>query len=122
MEFGHHKGGFLPFASDLTALARPGARHRLTVSADNSLDWSCLPGGEVTTRPFGAEPGATCRMQLTDFDFFNYSGVSRPVRLLGLPATHLTAIDARPSPHMKLGVSRQDVVLQIEPGDGWFAL
>lgn len=96
VELGRHKGGFLPFAADITSLAQPGCRHRLTIRADNRLDWSCLPGGEITTRPDGENPERTRLVQITHFDFFNYSGISRPVRLLALPATHLTAIDIRP--------------------------
>jgi beta-glucuronidase len=96
IELGRHKGGFLPFAFDVTTLAKTGTRHRLTVRADNRLDWSCLPGGEITTRPDGNQPGKTRLVQVTHFDFFNYSGISRPVRLLALPATHITMIDVCP--------------------------
>ncbi|NOU35941.1 MAG: beta-glucuronidase [Kiritimatiellaceae bacterium] len=94
---GRNKGGFLPFTVDLGDVA-PGGRHLLTVRADNRLDWTCLPGGELTSRPAGGCAGSSIPVQETHFDFFNYSGIHRPVRLIALPAVHITDVSIRTAP------------------------
>ncbi len=53
-----HKGGFLPFESDITELIEQGdgAKEpmedacRLTVALSNILDWTCLPSGEIVAK------------------------------------------------------------------------
>lgn len=95
---GHHKGGFLPFVFDLAEHAPPGQTGRLTVAVDNRLDWSCLPCGELFTRPDGDAPSRRLRRQENHFDFFNYAGLHRPVRLLSLPSRSIEAIRLRTTP------------------------
>ncbi|RME69421.1 MAG: beta-glucuronidase, partial [Verrucomicrobia bacterium] len=95
-EIGRHSGGFLPFAFDITGRAAAGRMQRLTVCVDNRLDFTCLPGGELTTRPDGSRPGEERPHQIIHFDFFNYSGIHRPVRLLALPETHLRGLQIVP--------------------------
>lgn len=82
-----HKGGFLPIEVCVNRSLLSGSENRLTVAVDNRLDWQCLPVGEL--RP---GKGYASQMQVTDFDFFNYSGLHRPVRLLALPAARLEDI------------------------------
>jgi beta-glucuronidase len=45
-----------------------------------------MPPGEVQTTPDGR------KMQWSNFDFFNYAGIHRPVWLVAVPRTHLHAI------------------------------
>lgn len=79
-----HKGGFLPFEVCVTSRLHYGAENRLTVAVDNRLDWQCLPVGELKPGK-----GYARQMQVTDFDFFNYSGLHRPVLLQALPKTRV---------------------------------
>ncbi len=90
-EVARHKGGFLPFEVDITDRAEPGGVHRLTVAVDNVLDWTCLPPGEVIDVP-GPAGAPGYRKQEIHFDFFNYAGLHRPVRLLALPPDGISAI------------------------------
>ena len=92
---GSHKGGFLPFAFDITDRILP-AGNRLTVIADNIVDHTTLPCGTVQDRTF---PGLeTMRLNFPNFDFFNYSGILRPVVLYAVPSTYIAEIrvDGRP--------------------------
>ena len=92
---GSHKGGFLPFAFDITDRVLP-ENNRLAVIADNIVDHTTLPCGTVQDRTF---PGlGTRRLDLPNFDFFNYSGILRPVVLYAVPSTYVTDIrvDGKP--------------------------
>lgn len=100
-----HNGGFLPFEVDITDRLAPGASAELLVEADNLISHRTLPvGNESGTMFFGSDnPGipsveAGKRRQqeqginLPNFDFFNYAGINRPVRLCTVPEEHITGI------------------------------
>jgi beta-glucuronidase len=93
VEVGRHRGGFLPFEIDLTGRATPGRSHRLTVVADNRMDWSSLPPGELRTVTDEYHPDGM-RVQDYHFDFFHYAGIPRPVLLYCTPMTHIAALRA----------------------------
>ena len=93
-----HRGGFLPFEADLTARVVPGKTYELLVRVDNRISHSTLPvGNEGGIAFFGSDnPGVPAveagkRLQqergvnLPNFDFFNYAGITRPVRLCATP-------------------------------------
>ncbi len=86
---GSHLGGFLPFSFDITDAVLP-AGNRLTVIVNNIIDHTTLPCGTVQTRTF-PELGSVLQ-NLPNFDFFNYSGILRPVVLYAVPRTHATRI------------------------------
>lgn len=103
-----HKGGFLPFELEVTELAEPGETLRLTVAADNRISRSTLPvGNEDGTAFFGSDnPGvpsveAAKRWRkpanLPNFDFFNYAGINRPVRLYTTPVSCIRDLTLTPS-------------------------
>jgi beta-glucuronidase len=79
-----HEGGFLPFAAGITEAAVYGGENRLVVRGNNELFETSLPCGRTETLPNGK------RMAKPYFDFFNYAGILRPVRLLSLPKTALS--------------------------------
>lgn len=91
-KLGEHQGGFLPFVFDVTALIRPGQLHRLTVKVGNILSWQTFPPGEIRTPRDVENYPPNYRWQETHFDFFNYSGIFRPVRLLMTPAHRIEKI------------------------------
>ena len=101
-ESASHRGGFLPFEADITALAQPGETVTLDVEVDNRIGHSSLPvGNEGGTAFFGSDnagipavEAGKARQQaqginLPNFDFFNYAGITRPVHLYTTPAAYI---------------------------------
>lgn len=91
-----HKGGYLPFEADITRIveAAPELEHRLTVALRNVLDWTCLPSGEVVTKEGPGYP-PNYHYQDTFFDFYNYAGIHRPVKLYKTPKAYIEDIAIR---------------------------
>ena len=109
-EIAAHRGGFLPFEVELDGLIQPGETAELTVEADNRINHSTLPiGTEGETAFFGSDnPGIPAveagkrRQQERGinrpaFDFFNYTGIQRPVRLVATPRAYIRDITLVPS-------------------------
>ena len=109
-EIAAHRGGFLPFEVELEGLMAPGGTAELTVEADNRISHGTLPiGTEGETAFFGSDnPGipsveAGKRLQQERginrpaFDFFNYTGIQRPVRLVATPRQYIRDITLVPS-------------------------
>ncbi len=109
-EIASHRGGFLPFEAELDGLLAPGETAELTVEADNRISHDTLPiGTEGGTAFFGSDnpgiPAVEAGKKLQEdrginrpaFDFFNYTGIQRPVRLVAVPARHIRDIVLVPS-------------------------
>lgn len=79
VEVTSHEGGFLPFCARVTKIARYGVPNRLVVLANNELSETTLPCGSVSTLPSGR------KIAKPYFDFYNYSGIQRPVWLVATP-------------------------------------
>ncbi len=102
-----HKGGFLPFELEVTEVIPAGTSADLIVAVDNRVNYSTLPvGNEGGTAFFGSDnPGipsveAAKRWRkpqnLPNFDFFNYAGINRPVRLCTTPKAYIRDITLVP--------------------------
>ena len=109
-EIAVHRGGFLPFEVELDGVLNPGESGILTVEADNRINHSTLPiGTEGEVAFFGSDnPGipaveAAKKQQENRginrpaFDFFNYTGIQRPVRLTATPRSYIRDITLVPS-------------------------
>ena len=109
-EIAAHRGGFLPFEAELNGLMEPGETAELIVEADNRINHDTLPiGTEGETAFFGSDnPGipsveAGKRLQQERginrpaFDFFNYTGIQRPVRLCATPRRYIRDVTLVPS-------------------------
>jgi len=107
-----HKGGFLPFEADVSRAVRYGAENRVTFVVNNILDWTCLPPGEIlTSRRDGMHPKG-CRREDYHFDFFNYSGLHRPVRLVVTPRVYIDDVTVVTDTKGKTGVVRYTVAVK----------
>lgn len=105
-----HRGGFLPFEADVTDILHPGQTALLEVEVDNTISHHTLPvGNEGGTAFFGSDnPGIPSveagkqhqhaqGINLPNFDFFNYAGLNRPVRLYTTPADYIADVTLIPS-------------------------
>lgn len=92
-----HKGGFTPFEVEISEIAESEQEsHRLTVALSNVLDWTCIPCGEIITEE-GEKYPENYHYQETYFDFYNYSGIHRPVKLYTTPKKYIDDIVIRTS-------------------------
>lgn len=82
---GEHRGGHLPFAVDLPPAAS-GHNGLLIVAVDNRLDYHGLPHGEVVTND-----REEARLHIHG-DVFPYTGIHRPVWLIGLPDQRIESV------------------------------
>ena len=92
-EIARHKGGFLPFEADITDKVHEG-KNRLTVAVSNLLDWSCIPSGEYKFVKNWLYPEGHWEQEYF-FDFFNYSGIHRPVRLYTTPLSYVSDVTVK---------------------------
>ena len=89
-----HKGGFLPFEVQLNEVIEPG-ENLLTIAVDNRIDRTTLPVGRDC--PFGSvEPVKDQKQNYPGFDFFNYCGIIRPVKLYTTPWDYIEDVTLIP--------------------------
>lgn len=78
-----HEGGFLPFSAIVTDIVRYNARNKVVVLVNNELNVTSIPCGETKVLSNGK------KMSKPYFDFYNYSGLQRPVKLVAYPKEHI---------------------------------
>lgn len=91
-----HKGGFLPFETEIADLMTAG-EHLLTVAVDNVIDYTTLPvggkGDMLGGLMGGMGEGTDSKPQNhPNFDFFNYCGITRPIRIYTTPKSYIEDI------------------------------
>lgn len=96
---GEHKGGFLPFEIEITSfLSEMG--NLLTIAVDNRIDYSTLPVGGTKDMLGGmlalGEEEEKKPKNHPNFDFFNYCGLTRPVKLYTTPKDYIEDITVVP--------------------------
>ena len=79
VEITSHEGGFLPFNADVAEIVRYNQYNKLAVLLNNELNEHMLPAGKTSVLSNGKKVAAPY------FDFYNYAGLQRPVKLLCLP-------------------------------------
>lgn len=104
-----HKGGYLPFEVELSEEIVAAEEILLTVLVDNRVNNSTLPvGNEKGSIAFfgsdnagipSVEAGKAYQeaINLPNFDFFNYAGINRPVRIYSTPKTYIADITICPA-------------------------
>lgn len=88
-----HQGGFLPFEVDIDSEFASG-QHRLTVCVNNILDETTLPVGEYSETI--NNDGKIIKKNSPNFDFFNYAGLHRPVKIYTTPKVFIQDIEIVP--------------------------
>ena len=84
IEAAQHVGGFLPFNVVVTDIVRYNRFNRLSVLVNNELSETMIPCGTTAVLSDGRKLAAPY------FDFYNYAGLQRPVKLLALPRETVT--------------------------------
>ncbi|XP_041947659.1 beta-glucuronidase isoform X1 [Alosa sapidissima] len=94
-----HEGGHLPFEADIGSVARktPGTPCRITIAVNNTLDLHTLPPGSIQHMNDPKKYPEGYFIQNTNFDFFNYAGIHRPVLLYTTPAVYIDDITVQTS-------------------------
>lgn len=82
-----HEGGFTPFSAEVSEKAKYGEKNLLVVKVNNELRATSLPNGETKQLQNGTQ------MSVPYFDFFNYSGIQRGVKLVVTPLTRIADYD-----------------------------
>lgn len=96
-----HQGGFLPFEVEITDKMTAGD-NLLTIAVDNVIDYTTLPVGGKSNMMGGMMGGAaqenpdTKPQNNPNFDFFNYCGITRPVKLYTTPKNYIADIAVVP--------------------------
>ncbi|OAB40173.1 beta-glucuronidase [Paenibacillus antarcticus] len=81
-----HKGGFTPFEAEINSFLETG-KNRVTVAVNNIVDETTLPIGSYSEQEV---PGLGKVIRNTpNFDFFNYAGIHRPVKIYTTPQTYV---------------------------------
>src|SRR5690625_4124101 len=81
-----HKGGFTPFEAEINDFITSG-KNRLTVAVNNIIDESTLPVGNYSEQE--VEGLGKVIRNTPNFDFFNYAGIHRPVKIYTTPKTYV---------------------------------
>ncbi|HEL0219829.1 TPA: beta-glucuronidase [Streptococcus equi subsp. zooepidemicus] len=87
---GHHKGGFTPFEVLVPEDLYQDNQIKVSVCANNILDYTSLPVGNYSEET--QEDGSIKKIVKENFDFFNYAGIHRPVKLMVRPKCHISDI------------------------------
>lgn len=107
-EITHHKGGFTPFEVEINDYLVAND-NRLTVKLSNILDYTTLPVGNYSETTDAS--GHKIRHVDENFDFFNYAGLQRPVKIYSTPTSYINDITV--VPNVDLENSRADVQVKV---------
>ncbi|EGJ27992.1 beta-glucuronidase [Streptococcus porcinus] len=87
---GEHRGGFTPFEVVIPDDYYQEGQIKLSVCVNNCLDYTTLPVGNYSEEVI--EDGSIKKVVKENFDFFNYAGIHRPVKLVVRPKNHISDI------------------------------
>lgn len=115
-----HKGGFLPFEAEITEAVKWNQDNLLQVAVDNMVNHSTLPvGNEDGTAFFGSDNAGVPSVEaakrwrkkrnLPNFDFFNYAGINRNVRIYTTKKDYINDITIVPSISGSDGIVRYEI-------------
>ncbi|XP_071495479.1 beta-glucuronidase-like [Diadema antillarum] len=91
-EVTRHSGGHLPFEAEVTPYIQFETPNRVTVAVNNTLTPHTLPPGVITYFNDTKMYPPNYFEQSYQFDFFNYAGLQRPVKLYTTPKAYIDDI------------------------------
>lgn len=101
-----HKGGFTPFEAEINSFLTTG-HNRLTVAVNNIVDETTLPVGIYSEQEV---PGrGMVAKNSPNFDFFNYAGIHRPVKIYTTPHVYVKDVTILTSWHEQKGIVQYEV-------------
>lgn len=101
----------MPFEAEINDHLVQGT-NRLTVKISNLLDYTTLPVGNYSETK--DENGRIFRKVDENFDFFNYAGIHRPVKIYSTPHDYIEDIVI--SPEVDLVNNKADVNVTVKTG------
>ena len=101
-----HKGGFTPFEGEINNYIVPG-KNRITVAVSNVIDYSTLPVGLYEEKE--VEGLGKVVKNSPNFDFFNYAGINRPVKIYTTPKEFIKDITITTDIKDDLGIVNYDI-------------
>lgn len=107
-----HQGGFTPFEVVIAPEFLREPRLVLTVCANNMLDYTTLPVGNYQEKTLAN--GRVKKVVRENFDFFNYAGIQRPVKLYTRPKVHIE--DIAIGYDLSEDLTRADVHIEVKVG------
>lgn len=115
-----HKGGFLPFEVQINDDLCQGD-NLLTIAVNNVIDYTTLPvGGKADMlggmMGMGAMPDGKPKNN-PNFDFFNYCGITRPVRIYTTPFAYINDITVVPEVNFDNGQAVLSYAVDVQ-GNG----
>ncbi len=114
-----HKGGFLPFEVEIGNSIKAGD-NLLTVAVDNRIDHSTLPvgsenlGGMMMIGGMGKSCDTVKTYNKPNFDFFNYCGITRPVKIYTTPKDYIKDITLSSSVEGTTGTIHYEIETSTE--------
>lgn len=103
-EVAKHEGGYMPFSGRLNDVVKFGKKNKVIVVVNNELDYTTIPCGTVKTQADGK------KLLFPFFDFFNYSGLHRHVKLVAIPKESVYDITVNTDINGTDGIVDYDIV------------
>jgi len=112
VQVANHSGGHLPFEGDVTDIVKTGAPNTVTVAINNTVGPHTLPPGSLTFKGPPQYPEGYV-IQNVNFDFFNYAGLHRPVKLYTTPSAVYVEDITVTSKMLSNGSATVDYIIQV---------
>ena len=114
-EICRHKGGFLPFEVEIGPYLQSG-ENLLTIAVDNRIDYTTLPVGNPVDfwGGRGSKHTVQRRANYPNFDFFNYCGITRPVRIITTPVSYIKDISVSSEIYDTEGAALAELKYQVD--------
>ena len=111
---GEHNGGHLPFSFEITDHIQWETENTIAIQVENHLKPERVPAGNVTDGMGGFMSG----FPSTNYDFFPYAGLHRPVILYSLPELRIEDVTVVTDITGKNGIVHLSVRQNGDPGSG----
>lgn len=107
---GSHIGGFTPFEVLIPEELYQDQDVKVSVCANNELNYTTLPVGNYIEEV--QADGSVKKVVKENFDFFNYAGIHRPVKLIVRPKIHIADVTIVPT--LSDDLSRAEVDITVK--------